>query len=442
MLNSLIRSSSRIKSTGPCVGSWRASALLTLLLLRGIVYGQSQPPAVRIDLDQAIQLALAHNHALKAARTLVQQSEAQEVTAALRLNPVLTTDYSFVPLFSPSNFGLPVSQNPLPEEFDAGITYTIERGHKRQARVAAARDVTTVTRSQVSDTERALRFGVAQQFVSTLLAKSNLEFAKKDLESFQQTVNVSESRFQAGDISEGDFLKIKLQLLQFQTDVSSAELALAQGSVSLRQLLGYDAVPANYDLAGELDYVPLHGNKEDLQLAAIKQRPDYLAAQQSVTAAHSQYLLAKADAKRDLTTSFLYNHVAGVNAASFGANIEIPFFNRNQGEIARTHYAIAQSEETRTATEEAVMTDVAIAYEAVRANDKIVQLFLSGALKHAQDSRDISFYAYQHGAASVLDFLDAERSYRSTQLAYRQALATYMLSMEQLRQAVGARSLP
>ncbi len=88
------------------------------------------------------------------------------------------------------------------------------------------------------------------------------------------------------------------------------------------------------------------------------------------------------------------------------------------------------------------MTDVANAYQAMKVNDQIVQLYTSGYLKQAQDSRDISEYAYKRGAASLLDFLDAERSYRSTQLAYRQALATYMLSIEQLRQAVGTRNLP
>jgi cobalt-zinc-cadmium efflux system outer membrane protein len=89
-----------------------------------------------------------------------------------------------------------------------------------------------------------------------------------------------------------------------------------------------------------------------------------------------------------------------------------------------------------------VVTDVANAYQAMKVNDQIVQLYTSGYLKQAQDSRDISEYAYKHGAASLLDFLDAERSYRATQLAYRQALAAYMLSTEQLRQAVGTRNLP
>jgi cobalt-zinc-cadmium efflux system outer membrane protein len=89
-----------------------------------------------------------------------------------------------------------------------------------------------------------------------------------------------------------------------------------------------------------------------------------------------------------------------------------------------------------------VLSDVGNAYEAVKSNNEIVQLYNSGYLKQAQDSRDISEYAYKRGAASLLDFLDAERSYRATQLAYRQALAGYMTALEQLKEAVGSRNLP
>jgi len=117
-------------------------------------------------------------------------------------------------------------------------------------------------------------------------------------------------------------------------------------------------------------------------------------------------------------------------------------FDRNQGEIARTHYAITQANELKTAASETVLTDVATAYQAMKTNDQIVQLYKSGYLKQAEDSRDISEYAYKRGAASLLDFLDAERSYRSTQLAYRQSLASFMLSVEQLKEAVGTRNLP
>jgi cobalt-zinc-cadmium efflux system outer membrane protein len=134
--------------------------------------------------------------------------------------------------------------------------------------------------------------------------------------------------------------------------------------------------------------------------------------------------------------------VSNSSSASFFANVQIPIFNRNQGEILRAKYAITQAEELSRAASDQVMTDVMNAYEGVRTNDQIVTLYLSGYLKEAQDSRDISEYAYKRGAASLLDFLDAERSYRATELAYRQALASYLTAVEQLREAVGTRTLP
>ena len=401
--------------------------------------GQQAAPSVRIDLDQATLIALAHNHALKAARTEIQQSQAEEITAAIRPNPVFTYDDLYVPIFSPGQLNSATLNNIT--EFDVGVSYTIQRGHKRQARIQAARDQTAVTRSQVSDTERGLTFNVAQQYIAVLLAKANLQLARQDLTSYQQTVDLSEKQYGAGAISEGDLLKIKLQLLQFQMDVSQAQLGLVQAFASLRGLLGYDAVPANYDVMGELAYLPLKLNQEDLQLKALQLRPDYVAAQQGVTAAQSQNSLAKANGKRDLTTTFDYTHVSALNAAGLTLSIEIPIFDRNQGEIARTHYAVTQAQETKTAAGETVMTDVANAYQAFQVGDQVVQLYLSGYLKQAEDSRDISEYAYKRGAASLLDFLDAERSYRATQLAYRQALATYMLAVEQLREVIGTRKL-
>jgi len=400
---------------------------------------QQSPPAVRIDLEQAIQMAVAHNHSLKAARTQIQQSEAGEITASLRPNPVFTYDDLYVPIFSPSQFNSNFIDSTT--EFDLGISYTIERGHKRQARIHAAKDQTAVTRSQVSDTERGLTFNVAQQFIGILLAKSTLQFANQDFTSYQQTVNLSSEQYRAGAISEGDLLKIKLQLLQFQMDVSQAQLSLVQAYASLRGLAGYDALPAGYDVVGELGYEPLKLNREDLQLKALQLRPDFIAAQQGVAAAQSQYSLAKANGKRDLTASFDYTHVSSTNDAGLTLSIEIPIFDKNQGEIARTNYAIGQAQETKTAAQETVMTDVANAYEAFQTGDQVVQLYLSGYLKQAQDSRDISEYAYKRGAVSLLDFLDAERSYRATQLAYRQALATYMLAIEQLREVIGTRKL-
>src|SRR6185437_15848294 len=378
-----------------------------------------------------------HNHALRAARTQIQQNQAQELTASIRPNPV----FSFNSLFIPFTAANAENINTI-SEFDVGVGYTFERGGKRKQRISAARDQTAVTQSQVADAERTIVFNVSQQFVNALLAKSNLELATQDLESFQQTVNIAQTQYKAGQISEGDLLKIQLQLLQFQNDKSQAELSRVQALAALRQLVGYDSVTPDYDVLGDLNYQPVNVGLTDLQAKALANRPDLRAAQQSVTAARSQYLLAQANGKRDLGSTFQYSHVAGVNTGSLLFSMDIPLFDRNQGEIARTRYAIAQSDETAREAEETVLTDVRNAYESLQTNGKIMQLYLNGYLKQSQDSRDISAYAYQRGAASLLDFLDAERSYRAAQLAYRQSLAAYVVSLEQLRQAVGTRSLP
>ena len=414
-----------------------ALAAMFFLLLADQSSGQN---TTLISLDQAIDLALAHNHSIKATRTLILQNQAQEITANLRPNPTLGADSQFVPFFSPQDFsGENLNET---QQFDIGIGYLFERGHKRQRRLQAARDQTAVTRAQVGDAERTLAFNVGQQFVSVLLAESTLQFALEDLKSFQQTVDISEAQLKAGYIGEGDYLKIKLQLLQFQTDVSSARLAKKQALVGLREFLGYNAVPADYDVIGDLAYQPLKANLEDLQTKALRERPDFRAAELGITAAQSQILLAKANAKVDVNGTYDFTHVSGENTASIFVNFELPIFNRNQGEIARTGYALTQAEEQRQAASDTVLSDVANAYESVRSNDEVVQLYTSGYLKQAQDSRDISEYAYKRGAASLLDFLDAERSYRSVQLAYRQALASYMTALEQLKEAVGTRNLP
>ena len=385
-------------------------------------------------------MALAHNHNLLAARTTIQQSEAQEATANLRPNPVLVGDAQFLPIFQPDQFSSDYIDNSA--QFDLGLSYLFERGKKRQHRLQAAKDQTAVTRSLVADNERSLTFQVAAGFTNTQLAESVLDLAQQNLKSFQNTVDISRERYRAGDISEGDYLKIKLQLLQFQTDVSQARLARVQALADLRRLLGYESVAPDYDVADSFDYRPVSANLEDLQAKALAARPDLRAAQQGVAAANSQYELARANGKRDITAQMSYTHITALNTASFFGSVELPIFDRNQGEIARTRYAIAQAQEQQRATSDQVLTDVRDAYEALRTNDEVLQLYRSGYLDEARQNRDISEYAYKRGAASLLDFLDATRSYRATELSYRQALASYLLALEQLREAVGTRTLP
>ncbi len=422
--------SQRPKLTGCLLGC------LMFAMLRGAAFAQGP---VRITLDEAIQFALQHNHNLLAARTTIQQSQADETTANLRPNPTLFGDWEYLPLTNSAQNTQYLHDS---TEADIGLGYLIERGKKRQHRLQAAKDLTAQTRSLVADNERSLTFNVASLFINVQVAESALELAGQDLKSFQQTVDLGEIRYKAGAISEDDYLKIKLQLLQFETDMQQAQLARVQALSDLRQLLGYESVSPDYDVAGQFDYQPLKGNLEDMQLKALQNRPDLRAAQLGVTAANSQYELQRTIGKPDVTVQANYSHVNAINAVTFYGSIPLPIFNRNQGGIAKSRIAITQAQEQEKATNGQALTDVRDAYEGLRTSDKVVTLYRSGYLEVAQKDRDISEYAYRRGAVSLLDFLDAERSYRATQLAYRQALAAYLLALEQLREAVGVRSLP
>lgn len=399
-----------------------------------------QDASARITLDDAIRLALQHNHALQAARTTILQNQAQETTANLRPNPTLSWDTQFLPIFQPSLFTVNYFENQA--QYDIGIGYLFERGKKRQHRLQAAKDQTAVTTSQVTDNARTLTFNVAQQFIDVLLAQSTLDLAQQDYDSFLETVNISASRYKSGDLSEGDLLKIKLQLLQFQSDLNAAKLSKIQALAALRQLVGYESVPDAFDVQGQLDYEPFKGTLQDFKVLAMQNRPDLRAAQQGVTAARSQESLMEANGKKDLGVTFDFSRAGGVNSGTFFFNIDLPIFDRNQGEIARTRFAITQAEQQALEIAQQVGTDVMDAYAALQSNDEIIKLYRGGYTDEAKQSRDITEYAYKRGAASLLDFLDAERTYRANQLAYRQALASYMTALEQMRQAVGTRNLP
>jgi cobalt-zinc-cadmium efflux system outer membrane protein len=366
----------------------------------------------------------------------------------VRPNPSLFADWEYLPLGSPAHqnpdvYGGQSTADYLHNntEADIGLSYLIERGKKRQHRLQAAKDITAQTRSLVADNERTLTFSVASLFVGAQLAQSTIELADKDLASFRKTVELGELRYNKGAISEDDYLKIKLQLLQFETDYQQAQLAKVQALSDLRQLLGYESVAPDFDVTGAFDYQPIAGNMEDFQLKALQNRPDLRAAQQGVIAARSQYEVQKTIAKPDVTVQANYSHVNAINAVTFYGSIPLPIFNRNQGQIEHTRIAISQAQEQEKAANGQTLTDVRDAYEALRVSDRVVQFYKSSYLDIAQKDRDIAEYAYQRGAVSLLDFLDAERNYRATQLAFRQALASNLVAAEQLRQAVGTRSL-
>jgi cobalt-zinc-cadmium efflux system outer membrane protein len=387
-------------------------------------------------MEDAVRIALQYNQTLRAQRFNIDQSKAGEVTASLKPNPVLTNLVDTIPIFSPQTIRFNT------QIYSESLSYTVERGGKRDKRVVVAKDNTDIAAKTVTDNERQLRFQVVQAFINVLLAKSVLALAQDDLANYSQELDLNKARLTAGDLAEGDYIKLSLQKLQFEQDVSASQLSLVQAKATLRQQLGYQSVADNYDVSGMLTHTKHPVQLDDLQKRAIANRPDLQAARSGVTLATDTVSLAFGNKVRDWTWASDYtfqsvgNNGTG-NALGASLSFELPIHDRNQGEIARSQAAVRQASETEASAQVGVLTDVVNAYYGLQTAEEVVTLFEGGYLDQATQSRDISNYAFQRGSATILDLLDAERSYRATQLAYRQAVAAQMTAAQQVNLVVG-----
>src|SRR5476651_727373 len=392
-------------------------------------------PASRISMGDAVRLALERNHQLRAQRLNVDLAKADEITAALRPNPNFVSTNELFPVFNPSQLTWDNFVNN--QNFVQSVTYLFERGGKREKRTQVAQDTTDVASKTATDAGRQLAFQTEQAFIGVLLANSTLDLARENLKNFAAVLDLNRERLRAGDLAEADFFKISLQKLQFEQDLSSAEIAVVQARAALRQNVGYESLTDDFEVAGDLNYRKYAVTLDDLKRDALIARPDWLAAQTGVTLAQHTQDLAFANRARDVTGGLEYDRAGPLNSVGFSVAVVLPIQDRNQGNIAHAKVAIAQATELQDFARSTVLTDVVNAYATFQTSEKVLTLYQSGYLDQAKQSLDITTYVYQQASGTLLDLLDAERTYRSTQLAYRQALAAYMTSVQQINQAVG-----
>jgi outer membrane protein, heavy metal efflux system len=401
---------------------------------------QAPAPITRVSMADAVRLSLDRNQALRALRLTIDEAKADEITAALKPNFNLSLGAEGFPLFSPGQINTSFLGNEI--SYSAGLGYLFERGGKRAKRMTVAEDTTEQTRRNVADQERQLRFQAEQAFIAALLAKSTLDLAQANLKSFSEIVEINRERVRSGDLAQGEFYKISLQKLQFQQDVSAAEVTLVQAKANLRQIMGFESVPDDFELLGDLAFDTVAVSLDDLKQQALVNRPDVLSAQQGVKLAEDTVALQQGNRARDVSAGFDYTKTGPADLFGVSVSFDLPFRDRNQGNIAHAEVAVRQAQETEFATRFTAVTDVVNAYASFDTSQKIVALYRSGYLDQARKSLDISTYVFQHGAGTILDLLDAEQTYRGTELAYRQALATYMTSLKQINFAVGKQVIP
>jgi cobalt-zinc-cadmium efflux system outer membrane protein len=381
------------------------------------------------------------NPTLRAAQLNVDESRAEEITAYLRPNPNLTGIVDQLNPFStqPGPNGTPNRYSPLAFALpSASLDYLHERRHKRELRRDSAQKATAIAQSQYDDQQRTLLFNVRSAFINTLQAKAVRELAQANLLYYDHEIDIGRDRYKAGDIARVDMDRLELQRVQYESDLQTAEVNLRTAKIQLLQLL-YDHTPVDrFDVSGTFEFVeaPLH--LEELRKIALEQRPDLKAALQSVDKAQTDYRLAVANGSTDPTfgVDFARNPPIPVY---LGVSVSIPLriFDRNQGEKARTKLDITRNEKLREATEAQVFSDVDSAYATLVSTAILLRPYKTKYLEEAARVRDTIAFSYQRGQAALLDYLDAQRDYRSVRVTYLNLVGSYLTAAAQLNLAVG-----
>jgi len=392
------------------------------------------PAAAPLTLAQVLDIVRSKNPSLLSAEQHVDATRAAEITAGLRQNPTFT--------ISGADITLPASNPASPYSYAANVTRLFERGQKRRWRLDAARSTTDVTRSQYNDQVRQTILQVKNAFTNLLIARRALRIAEDNLNSYQKTVDLSQARANAGDISKTDFERIDLQLAEFESDYDGAKLDLVQASDTLQLLMGIDKPSPAFEITGQVEPPELATTMEQVEQEALAARPDYLAARQSVTVADANVKLAEAEGTTDPTVGGEYERTASYNSAGFQVSIPLRIFDRNQGEKERTRFEAQSSRFAEIAARNQVLNDVDQAWAAYDAALDLAKRYNSHYIDEAQRVRDNLEFSYRRGGSTLLDYLDALRDYRQVNLNALTANQQVWLSLHQLSFAAATEIVP
>jgi cobalt-zinc-cadmium efflux system outer membrane protein len=381
----------------------------------------------------------AANPSLRAGQIGVDESKASETTAYLRPNPNLSLLADQIDPFpgGPSHgafaYWLP----------SATLTYLHERQHKRELRLDSAKQATGIAVSNQSDLERNLLFNLRSAFVQTLQQKAVRDLAKENIDYYDHVLGVNRDRFNAGGIAQVDLDRLELQRVQYESDLQAAEVNLRTAKIQMLALLD-DRTPVDqFDVTGPFDFSAQIAPLDDVRQIALDNRPDLKAALQSVDKAKTDHRLAVAMGSTDPTFGFDVGRNPPIDEyIGFSVSIPLRIFDRNQGEKLRTQLDIDRNERLMEVTRTQVFSDVDSAYATLTSTVGLLQSYKQRYLTQASRVRDTISFSYEHGAASLLDFLNAQADYRGVQLNYLNLVGSYLDAASQLNLAVGREVVP
>jgi cobalt-zinc-cadmium efflux system outer membrane protein len=394
--------------------------------------------------DQVKDRFEATNPTLRADAINVQEFKAQEITANLRPNPQFTLSTDGTQIAPYRGVWKPTAGTQVSPAF----SYLHEREHKRELRLESAQQSTQIAISQHRDLDRTLLFTLRAAFVQTLQAKAVLDLTYQQLDYYDHIIKISRARFASGDLAQIDLDRVELLRVQYESDLQTAEVSLRTAKIQLLQLMN-DRTPLDqFDVRGPFDFIDQLQPLDTFHQIALDNRPDLKAALESVQQAETNHKLAIANGSTDPTFSGWYTYNPSFNNPyahqTIGASISIPLriFDRNQGEKERTQLDIGRNQQVVDATRALVFSDIDSAYTQLNSSITLLRPYKATYLAQALRVRETVTYAWQHGGASLMDFLNAQSDYRIVQLSYAQLIGSYLTAAGQLNLAVGREVIP
>jgi outer membrane protein, heavy metal efflux system len=385
-----------------------------------------------------------NNPTLLAGKLNIEESKAEEITAYLRPNPTFTLTADGTQIAPDKSVWKPFAGT-----FESpSISYLHERRHKRELRLESAKKATLISEFTHSDLERTLLFNLRNAFVSTLGAKAVLQLAKDNLAYYDHVLDVSKTRFNAGDIAQIDLDRLELQRVQYESDAQTAEVNLRTAKIQLLTLLNDRTPIEQFDVTGLYDFNDQLAARDEFLKIALAARPDLKAVVEAADKAKTDHRLAVANGSTDPTFGAWYTHNSsnnnpfGINTLGASVSIPLRIFDRNQGEKLRTQLDITRNEKLREAAEALVLSDVNSGYAILNSTLILLRPYKAKYLQQSVRVRDTVFFSYQHGGASLLDFLNAQAEYRTVQLSYTNLVGSYLTAAAQLNMAVGREVIP
>jgi len=384
------------------------------------------------------------NPSLRAGQIGIDESRAQEITAYLRPNPNMTLTADGTQIYPNQGVWQPL----VGTFYSPSFSYLHERQHKRELRRDSAQVATKIAVSSQSDLERTLLFTLRGAFVQTLQQKAIRNLARENLAYYDHLLEVNGERYKAGAIARVDLDRLQLQRVTYESDLQTAEVNLRTAKIQLLTMLNERTPVEQFDVTGPFDFSRQIPPLDEVRQAALDTRPDLRAALEAVDKANTDYRLANANGSTDPTFSAWYTHNGSFNNPfalnTLGLSVSVPLriFDQNQGEKLRTKLDIDRSQKLMEAMRAQVFSDVDSAHTTVTSTVILLQPYKDRYLEQATRVRDTIAFSYEHGAASLLDFLNAQAQYRSVQVAYLNLVGAYLNAANQLNEAVGREVIP